>query len=510
MNIQYVKPLHKGHQYKMLLIPSSCDLEIAVVERYLKITEDISGSVGAFTFDVSKIENNYYIINVYLTKNILQIAKLNAQLSFLNGTMFLPKMFLPDPSLEQIAEAAPTVTDTFTGLIGGSFAGTLALGATASLWSIIAFQQFIGYFAYINIEYPPHVEIFLEMMRTSMWDRLPNPAAYVTESLYKKILGEGIDTDLVPPKKFVKYEMTSFFIENGSTILLTNLSLLLLLLLVLSLKRIESLKENKILKTIKVFLKWNVISRTYLENAVPLALAIFLQLTALSMKGAYYIICTIMGLFSAVYLGAFTAFLFRILNKRENKLLEMKLIRRIFGTLYEGVILKDAAKYYHLVILMRGILVVFLVTMVDSFPTLQIVPLIFYNAGFVYYLFSSVTMEDSKLNIIIRIKEILILIGEIGILFLSFQLDSEGYYKNLGWAVVGFLFLALLIEVGYMLILQILGIKEIYRKIVAFYQKASSILSDCFGKKTPKDLSHLKIKTRDYNEASMTLEPISY
>jgi len=411
-----------------------------------------------------------------------------------------------DPALEQIAESVPTVTTTFSGILGGSLAGTLALGATANLWSIISFQQFVGYFIYINIEFPPHLEIFLIMLRSSIWDKLPNPAAYVTESLYNKILGDGFDSDLYPPKRFAKYEVTSFFIENGSTILLTNLFLLFLLFIVLSLKRTEALKDNIILKILKVYLKWNIISRTFLENGIPLALAIFLQLKALSFDGTYFILCAIMTIIASVYFIVFIVFLFRVLYKRDDKLLQMKLIRRIFGTLYEGVVLKNTAKYYHLIILIRGILVVFLVTMFDDFPTLQIIPLIFYNIGFVYYLFNSATIEDPKLNIIIRIKEMFILIGEIGILFLSFQTTSESYYKLLGWIVVGFLCSSLLIEVSYMIISQILGIKEIYRKIVSFYKRIKSMISNNSGKKGRMDVRPIKIRTRDFNESTIITE----
>ena len=486
----------------MRLIPSSCDLDLAIVNRYIKITENIIGSVYPFTFEISKSGNNLYIITLSLERNILQQSKLNVNLSYLSGFMFVPKKIIPNPSLESIAEAAPTVGDTLTGILGGSFIGTLALGATPSLWSIISFQQFIGYFIYINIEYPYHVEIFLRMLQNSMWELLPNPAASLTESLYQKVLGEGIDSELVPPRKFVKYGITSFFIENGGAILLTNLFLLILLFLILALKRKESLKNNIILKTLKVWLKWNLIARTFLENGIPLSLAIFLQLTALSFDGSYFKICMVMLFIASVYLIVFVIFLFRILYKRENKLLDRKLIRRIYGTLYEGVTLKTSAKYYHLIILSRGFLVTFLVTMVDSFPTLQIVPLIFFNAGFLYFLFKEIAMDDSKLNTITRIKEILILLGEIGILFLAFQLTSESYYNVLGWIVVALFFSAILIELVYMLILQIVGIKDIIKNFQTNYKAFKKFLEDCFGKKKDLKVHTIKIENRCLNEPS--------
>ena len=207
-----------GHQYNMRLIPSSCDLDLTIVKKHLKLIELIPGSVSPFTFEVTKIGNNLYQINLILGKNILRLSKLDVKLSHLNGTIFIPKKIIPDPSLGELAESIPIVTTTVSGVIGASFIGTLALGATPSLWSIINFQQFVGYFIFLNIEYPYQVEIFLKMLQSSVWDNLPNPAASLMETLYENFLGNGVDSDLLPPKKFVKYEMTSFFIGNGGLI----------------------------------------------------------------------------------------------------------------------------------------------------------------------------------------------------------------------------------------------------------------------------------------------------
>jgi len=114
----------------------------------------------------------------------------------------------------------------------------------------------------------------------------------------------------------------------------------------------------------------------------------------------------------------------------------------------------------------RGILLVFLITFFQNIPTFQIVPLIIYNAALVYYTIKKVKFEDKKLDIIIKIKETLILFSEFGLFFLYIKVRSEDYYNIIGWLIVGLLFLAVGIELIYMLVLQIYDIKEIVNKFI--------------------------------------------
>jgi len=128
----------------------------------------------------------------------------------------------------------------------------------------------------------------------------------------------------------MKYEVSLFFIENSCSILFLNIFLLVLHSLVPFLKGKENIKNNLILKVVKVNLRWNVISRTFLENAIPLSLTIFLQPTALSFEGTYFTVCAIITVFAGVNSLVFILFLFGILANRDIKLLDKKLIRRIY------------------------------------------------------------------------------------------------------------------------------------------------------------------------------------
>ena len=79
---------------------------------------------------------------------------MNLTLSYLNDIALVPKQYVPSSTLAALAEAAPTAAAMLTGTFGVSFAGTLSLGATAALWSMLNYQQFIGNLIYVNIDYP--------------------------------------------------------------------------------------------------------------------------------------------------------------------------------------------------------------------------------------------------------------------------------------------------------------------------------------------------------------------
>jgi len=371
--------------------------------------------------------------------------------------------------IEEKSETIETVSAVFNGFLGVSLIGTLALGTTASLWSIISFQQFVGYFIYINVEYPNSTKAFLQFLQTSFWDYLPNPLSSLLKSISEKITQEGEDLAPYynPPKKFIENEMTSFFIENGGTEISFNLySIMLLLLMVLLIKKIKSLNKKPILIKIKVHLRWNFIMRTFLEGGIPLCLSIFLQFRVASFRKAYLTVATTLAILSAIYVFIMFLFICTKLYYRDNQHLDQDHVRLMYETLYEGINLsKPYSKCYYLVILVRGCLLTCLIAFLEFSPILQIVPLILFNVFLIYYMLKQVTFTNKKLDLIFKLKEVFILIGECCILCLCFEEKSQNHYKKLGYITVFFLATPLAIEVIYMLILQIYEIKKIYLKI---------------------------------------------
>ncbi len=468
LTAQYLRATDDGHQYTFQLAPSSCDLSVENVRRYLSLTEHTVGSVGSFSFQVTKTSANNYFINLVLDQSILEETSLDLKLSYLSASLDVPKKFVLDGTLKALAAAVPTVSTGFTGVLGGSFVSTLALGATAGLWSIVSFQQFVGYFLFINVEYPPVVELFLSMLQVSFWDILPNPLAALTDSLSADIIAQDkmAVTPYDPPSKFAKYEMNSFFIENGGAIIAVNILMLAVLGQVLLLKRVKAWRKNFVLVKLKIWIKWNLIARTFLENGIPLSLAVFLQLRITTFNHSYLILCFVGAIISLLNICAFVFFFWRVLLQRENEHLNKKMVQKMYGTLYEGVVLsKTFSKYYNVVILVRGILLMALITFFEANPIVQILPLIIFNIGLVIYMMKQVRFENKKLDFIVKLKEILVLCGEIGMIFLCFKVDSENYYKIIGYLIVPSLGIALMAEVGYMMILQICEIKNLWKKI---------------------------------------------
>jgi len=98
----------------------------------------------------------------------------------------------------------------------------------------------------MNIEFPFQTELFLMLLQTDLWEMLPNPLSSLLSSLSGEILEEDANSVTVydPPAKFVKYEMNSFFVENGGTIIAVNLLFLVILWLVIALKKNKTLERK--------------------------------------------------------------------------------------------------------------------------------------------------------------------------------------------------------------------------------------------------------------------------
>jgi hypothetical protein len=209
---------------------------------------------------------------------------------------------------------------------------------------------------------------------------------------------------------------------------------------------------------------------------VSLALAMFLQFRTLSFEIKYLTACSILTLVTCVYFLTLSLFFFSVLLQRDSKHLEKDRVEKMWGALYEGMRVDNKfGKYYNLIILLRGVLLVMLVSFAEATPLLQIIPMIYFNAALVYHFFKKQTVyTDSKLNMINRVKEFLILVAEICILSLDCEVNSEKYYDLVGWIIVGSLATAIVSEFAYVLWIQIYNIKTI---IINFIDLCKSIAS---------------------------------
>ena len=424
-------------------------------------------------------------MNLILKGDLLQKTSLDLTLYNLNAASYVPKIFIPDAMLLAIAQYTTGAKLAVTSYLGATFPGTVILRLTSVLWSLVSFQQFVSYFMFINMQYPFQVNLFFSFTQPQSWDFIPNPLASLTRAISHEFPSFINDTQQEKnrPQKFIDEDKSSSFIDNGGAIIALNIELLLVLGLITLLRKTSFFSRTRVIKSIYESLRWNTVIGTFLENSTPLVFAIFLQSRVLSLDSTYHYIVLSLILLSSVYSIIMIASCLKILSKKSIADLKSETTEKKYGTLYNDIELtNDASKYYYIIMLVRGIVISFLVTFVDSLPLMQVVVLIFYNMFFVWYLFKRVVLKSRALIVIYRINQILILGAEIFILCLAFETRYNLYYSILGWMISGSLLTALLIELGYLLVVQVMKVKGLWLKAKQLWKK----IRDRNSKKKPK------------------------
>jgi len=499
MQLEYIQSTDTGPQYRMILSPYTCDLTLSFVRSNLLAT----GSFGlpSFTLQTSKkTDIGVYIVDIAFKDSVLNPANMDLTLRFLKASTTIPKQFFPSPELLALAGATPTAAAAVTGAFGASFVGTLSIGASAALWGMINYQQFVGYFIFINIEYPFQLELFFRLMQSVGLDFLPNPISGLSEMIDEKF--PNFKTDITaeryqPPKKFVKQEITSFFIENGGAAFMMNFCFLGLILVIPGMLRYRQLPLRDFLRKLHFNLKWNINARSFLESGIPIALAVFLQLRKITLDTLYNTASVLFAVFAFVYFMLMIHFLFGVLEAQDYKAVEEKKFKLKYGTLCEGLHVRyTAAKYYNIIILLRGVLLVFLVTFFEDWPLLQTIPLVVYNIGLICYLFMRVDFESRILTVITRTKEIMILMGIISIICLDVEGRTLRYYDMVGWIALGLLVGAFLLELLYTFGVQIVALKQGIVKLRVYLSNMKKVLKkDKKKKRNSKQKIQEKLKS---------------
>ena len=327
LKTQYSKPVgSSSHEYIVTLTPDSCDLSANMVKSSLIPTSEAKKNFPKFSFETSYTSPHTYRVRVTFDDSVLQSANLDITLSHLSGFLAVPKTIAPSNLAKDLEKAAPVVTTTITTTMGTSFGATLAMGASTAMWSMLSFQQFIGYFIYLNIDYPPQLETFLSFFSFTDWDFLPNPIASLTES-WKEDLSldesslEG-ESRYQLPLKFVKYEVLPFFIDNGGSLITINLLILIAPFLLHHLRRIKVLKIDRLLWKTEMNLRWNGIFRAFLENSIPLLFATLIQLKKASFDNIYVALSTFLAMIAFSYLTIMLHFVWDTLQAQTKNRLD--------------------------------------------------------------------------------------------------------------------------------------------------------------------------------------------
>ena len=275
---------------------------------------------------------------------------------------------------------------------GGVLASSLFLRSTAAAWSLIGFQQFIGYFAYINIAYPSHLDTFLQLFLSDYMDLLPNYFQRLTE-----IISEAWDSAVNPndlleeyqlPHKFKELETPTLFIVNAGSIFSSCLIVIILPCFLDCLRKFKYLRKLKALAAIHSSLRWNIPLRIFLESGAPLVFAVFIQIRKTTFTNIPYAISTTTAILALVYFCFMLLFLFKTLLRLKKRNFKNPNVENSVGTLYEGLRMNKYRawrKYYYLIFLLRGILLVSVDAFLDSTPWLQVGSLIAFNVFFACY-----------------------------------------------------------------------------------------------------------------------------
>ena len=382
------------------------------------------------------------------------------------------KTTLQVPKTVEDSALTDAIKTALLALNGGVLGSGLFLGGTAAAWSLIGLQQFIGYFAYINIPYPSHLEKFFALFLNNNLDFLPNPFQTLTE-----FISETWDSAVNPqdsleryqlPYKFKELETPTLFIVNAGSIFSSCLVVLLLPCLLDCLRKLTLFKNLKALAILHSNLRWNIPFRIFLESGVPLLFAVLIQIRKITYANIPNAISTSTAVLAFIYFCVMLQCVFRDIASLKKENLKDPIIENSIGTLFEGLRMKKYrawGKYYYFIVLLRGVLLVFMDTFTDFLPSLQIGSLITFNMFFACYAWTVIEFESRYITWTTRIKEVLILMVEIFLLVLYVQEGEKPYEDMIGWIIIVTLGVVLAMEICYGVYLHILAVVELWTRI---------------------------------------------
>ncbi len=465
---EYIKQVDDTYtyQYKLRLSPAACDLDEVTLKQFLLPTQNSKNQFPPFSFQVNQAQDaagKYFLLEIQFERAIPSDADMSFALDSLQTDFQVPK------TPEQTQSAAQEVKTTFAAVTGSTVGAGLTLGATAALWSIISFQQFVGYFIYLNIQLPPHLTYFLTMFDDVSLEILPNPLASITDRLAElwDSLVNNTDPKYQLPHKFKEFDTPTLFVINSGSTFFVCIILLLVPFLFDLLRKFKRIGNIKFVQNLHSNLRWNIPIRIFLESGIPLTFALLIQMRKISYSNVPYGISTITASLAFIYLGMMINYISQTLRDFKYEDLKNPSIENSIGTLFEGLVLKKekpSGKYYYLLILFRGMLLVSVDVLADQYPIVQTTKMAIFNVFFVYFVWAIIKFESRYLNWTNRIKEVLILISEILFMTLCYQ-QNEKYRNIVGWLIISMLGLTLAMELLFGFYLQILAVRDFVKRI---------------------------------------------
>jgi len=445
--------------------------------KYLLPTQKSKALFPPFEFQViNKNQDStgvFFVIKLNFDHALPEEHKLNFTLSYLSTAPGVPSTPERAPDFPFSLKTIITLVNT------GTFLAGLYFGSTAAFWNLISYQQFIGYFSYMNIIYPYHLETFLFFfVETSNLEFLPNPLESIMNRIsdaYDSVVDEREQQQLYQlPNKFLSLETPTLFIINTGSTFFTCLIFFLIPYILGLLRKFEKLKNLKFLQDLHSDFKWNAIIRIFLESGIPLAFAIFIQLRKVSYSNIPFALSTFSTTIALIYMSYMLNYSYSTLVTLPYEKMKDLNIEKSVGTLYEGLVLqkdKPSQKYYYVIVLLRGMLLVGVNVFIDEIPEVQILTMIFFNIFFMFYICKTIEFESRYLTYTTQFAEVFILAGEILIMTLIPGGLTDEYTTLIGWLIIGLFSSILASQFAYGIYLQILAVIDLVKKAKALLKK---------------------------------------
>ncbi|RYE39185.1 MAG: hypothetical protein EOP48_26085, partial [Sphingobacteriales bacterium] len=365
---------------------------------------------------------------------------------------------------ERLRDASKSLLQSaITAVNGGILIAGLIVGSTAGAWSILSFQQFIGYFGYINILFPRHLDQFFAVFLSEGLEQfIPNPFEKLI-NIISEIWDSAIESPekYQLPHKFTTLDTPTFFVPNSGSTFFSCIVFMILPYFFDLLRKFKIFRNIKILINIHSNLKWNIPIRLFLESGIPLLFDTLIQMRKISYANVPCAISSALASLALIYILLMLQSVFQILLELDNKNIKDENFENSVGTLYEGLKMKkyqSFSKFYYFIILLRGMLLAFLNIFVDNFPIIQVTSLIVFNVLLVGYVWKFIEFESRYLTWTSRVKEVLIFMAEVFIIALYDQ-DQE-YRDIVAWIIIMILGSVFIMDLFYALYLQGLTVKE--------------------------------------------------
>jgi len=436
-----------------------------------------------YEVSVKRIKTGSFEVT-YTFLDEFEYTKLNGTMYYSPGILGLEQSFkFPYITFisEEVQQAASTINATsqitFILFLIGIF-GMVFGGGIASLWTSVPESQYTYYLIYLNVNYLHHTTKYLQSL--SNYDFLVSDTT-----------GPELDYTLkdTVPATFFNLNYSSDFYKNTDQVFFQLLLMIIGLFVgTISVRFLRYPKDlafiQKLLYWILGIVKWNGIMRQFMTYILPFSTAAFVQIyAAVFGQVKQSLLSLIIAPATMVVVVWFLAKTRNLIAYMPSEKYKRIFHQKLFGTLWENLGSHSIGKYYFWLGAIRNIVLAYVVVFFDFAPYAQVLILIGYQLGMVLLFFKTsnnligVTIrgvfEDSWLNVITLVQELLLLVMKMMILMFYHKQGTadDGTMILLGWMIILPGILSQVVQTGFSLLNQVRNRQKIWRKFRMLFHK---------------------------------------